>query len=77
MACGIPVVCSDSSSLPEIGGDAVLTFKPQSTSDIAAKMITVLTNPELRQQMIQKGLERTRLFSWKRHADKLLELVKK
>jgi glycosyltransferase involved in cell wall biosynthesis len=76
MASGIPVLCSNRSSLPEIGGDAVLTFDPEMHADIASKIMTVLTNPEQKAQMIARGLERVKLFSWKRHTNYLLELIK-
>jgi glycosyltransferase involved in cell wall biosynthesis len=75
MASGIPVICSNRSSLPEIGGDAVLTFDPEMHAEIARKIVLTLEDNEVRQQMITKGLERTRFFSWQRHADKLLENI--
>lgn len=74
MASGVPVICSNRSSLPEIGGDAVLTFDPEIHADIASKIITIFQNPELRKQMISKGLERVVHFSWKRHIQKIMEL---
>lgn len=75
MACGIPVLCSNRSSLPEIGGDAVLTFDPEMHADIAAKILMLLNNPELKQRMIKRGLERVRQFSWQNHVEKMLNLV--
>ncbi len=75
MASGIPVLCSNRSSLPEIGGDAVLTFDPEMHADIAAKILLVINNPKLRQRMIERGLSRVRQFSWQNHIDKMLSLV--
>jgi glycosyltransferase involved in cell wall biosynthesis len=74
MASSVPVICSNRSSLPEIGGDAILTFDPEMHADIASKMIQVINSEDLRNRMIEKGLERVRLFSWKRHADIIMEL---
>jgi glycosyltransferase involved in cell wall biosynthesis len=74
MASGIPVICSNRSSLPEIGGNAVLTFDPEIHADIASKILLVFNSPELRKQMISRGLERVKSFSWQRHAEKILEL---
>jgi glycosyltransferase involved in cell wall biosynthesis len=75
MASGIPVLCSNRSALPEIGGGAVLTFDPEVHADIAVKLLSVLNNPDLRQNMITKGLARAKLFSWERHAEQILELA--
>ncbi|MFO7659513.1 MAG: glycosyltransferase family 1 protein [Candidatus Cloacimonadaceae bacterium] len=75
MACGIPVLCSNRSSLPEIGGDAVVTFDPEMHADIAAKILKVLNNPDLRHRMIERGLERVKHFSWQNHVEKMMSLV--
>jgi len=75
MASGIPVICSNRSSLPEIGGNAVLTFDPEMHADIAAKILTVINNPETKQRMISRGLERVKHFSWQLHVEKLLSLI--
>ncbi|MDD3119707.1 MAG: glycosyltransferase family 1 protein, partial [Victivallales bacterium] len=74
MACGTPTVCSNTSSLAEIGGDAVLTFPPESPERMAAAIIRALTEPELRQQMIERGLQRVKIFDWDHHAAVLAEL---
>ncbi len=75
MACGVPVICSNRSALPELGGDAVLTFDPEMHADIAVKLIRVLEDPTLRSAMKQKGLVRVRRFSWQRHVEQMFELV--
>jgi len=77
MASGVPVICSNRSSLPEIGGEAVLTFEPEMHADIASKIMEVVNSEQLRAQMINRGLARVRHFSWKRHTDKILDLVSK
>jgi len=73
MACGVPVVCSNRSSLPEVGGEAVLTFDPEDPGAIAAAMERVLSSPELRQTMSEAGIRRVALFSWEKHVQTLIE----
>lgn len=66
MACGTPVVCSDSSSLPEVGGDAVLYCDAHNVDDIQSKIEDVLENEALQNTMITKGIERAQTFSWEK-----------
>ncbi len=66
MACKCPVVCSRAASLPEVGGDAVVYCNPHDDSDIAEKIEMVLTSKTLRRQIVAKGLERCRGFSWEK-----------
>lgn len=77
MASGIPVLCSNRSSLPEIGGDAVVTFDPEMHADIAAKILMVLNNQDLRNRMVERGLMRATLFNWQNHIENMLILLKK
>lgn len=76
-AAGVPVVCANRSSLPEIGKNAVLTFNPQHPKDIANAMQSVLTNEALAQSLIEKGFKRLEAFSWQRHTAKLLSVLRK
>jgi glycosyltransferase involved in cell wall biosynthesis len=73
MGSGVPVVCSDRSSLPEIGGDAVLLFNPDEPEDICHKMQQVISDNGLKEQMISKGLERAKNFTWSRHCKQIIE----
>lgn len=75
MASGVPVICSNRSSLPEIGGDAVLTFEPEMHADIASKIMQVIQNPEQRQSMINRGLERVKKFSWQKHVERMFDIL--
>ncbi len=75
MASGLPVVCSNRSALPEIGGDAVVTFDPEVHADIAVKIISVLNNPELRERMSQRGKQRAKAFSWSNHVERIMALA--
>ncbi|MFA7057038.1 MAG: glycosyltransferase family 1 protein [Candidatus Cloacimonadales bacterium] len=77
MYSGTPVVCSNVSSLPEVGGDAVVTFDPHSPEDISAAIKSVLQSSELQNKMIATGFEQVKKFSWEKHCQKIIELVEK
>ncbi len=68
MACGVPVITSHVSSLPEVGGDAVVYVDPSSVDDIKNKMQMVLNDKKLQDEMIKKGLKRAKEFSWEKSA---------
>lgn len=69
MACGTPVVCSDKSSLPEVGGADVVYCNPYSVEDIKDKIELVLDDKILQNEMIEKGLDRMKKFSWNKSAN--------
>ncbi|HUA19942.1 MAG TPA: glycosyltransferase family 1 protein [Bryobacteraceae bacterium] len=73
MACGTPVVCSHVSSLPEVVGEAAEVVNPENVFDIARGMREVLLNRDLRTQLVERGLEQARQFSWERSAQQVLE----
>ncbi len=73
MACGLPVVCSNASSLPEVGGEAVLYFDPCDVDAMANAIQRALVDEELRMGMRTKGWEQVKPFSWERAAEGLLE----
>lgn len=74
MACGTPVVVSNVSALPEIVGDAGLLVDPYDIEQLAVAMWRAVTDSELRQNLIAKGLKRASFFSWDRAAKETLEL---
>lgn len=74
MACGVPVISSDTSCLPEIGGNAALYFSPKEIEELARKIFSVITNKNLRNDLIARGFRRAKLFSWKTMAEKTLHL---
>ena len=77
MACGCPVVSSNSSSLPEVVGDAGLMVAPEQTNDLAREaMLKVLSDSSLRDSMRCRGLERAAMFSWKRCARETLDVYR-
>ncbi len=69
MACGIPVITSNVSALPEVAGDAALLVDPRSREAIAAAMRSILDEPRLRERLIEAGLRRASGFSWRRTAE--------
>jgi glycosyltransferase involved in cell wall biosynthesis len=72
MACGTPVVASNTASLPEVIGDAGLMCAPQDHEALAQAMYAVLTNDALRQVLIKRGLARARQFTWEQTAQQTL-----
>jgi glycosyltransferase involved in cell wall biosynthesis len=74
MACGIPVICSNRASLPEVVGDAGILVEPTDVRAIADAMERVFTDGALRARMSAAGLERAKLFPWKRTAEETLAL---
>ena len=75
MSRGLPVLCSNTSSLPEVGGDAACYFNPTDPSDITDKITRVITDTELQRTMIQNGHVNTKKYQWATHVDKLLNTI--
>ncbi len=71
MSAGIPVICSNTTSLPEVGGNAVVYSDPYEVSQIRDAMIRLANDEELRKDLIKKGHEQQKKFSW----DKTAELL--
>jgi len=76
MACGAPVITSFASSLPEVAGEAAIMVDPYNITDIVGAMEQVLTNQELQNSLIKKGLEQARRFSWEKAAGEYLEVFR-
>lgn len=74
MACGTPVVTSDTSSMPEIGGDEAMLVTPQRSDEIAAMLLRLETDDAFRQKQKELGLARAKLFSWRKTAEQLLKV---
>lgn len=77
MACGTPVICSDSSSLPEVGANAVVYCNAYDINDIKEKIEEVIEDENLQKEMIKEGLERAQLFSWEKSAKEHMKLFQK
>lgn len=75
MKNGCPVVLSNVSSLPEAGGDAALYVDPENVNDIATKIDKVLSDAKLRSEMIKKGREQVKKFSWEKTAKETLKVL--
>jgi len=73
----LPVVCSDTSSMPEVMGDSALYVNPYEPEDIAEKMIMVIDDSELRSRLIKNGKENIKRFSWERAASDLADVFRK
>lgn len=76
MACGVPVVTSNTSSLPEVAGNAAVLIDPHSIDDLAEGIRCVLSDNELRQSLIKRGLERAKLFTWEKCARDTMQVFK-
>lgn len=72
MSCGAPVVCSNRTSLPEVVGDAAITFDPDNTGQLVAAMHSVLTNPELATDLRARSLQQAARFNWRKTATETL-----
>jgi glycosyltransferase involved in cell wall biosynthesis len=77
MACGTPVVASNNSSIPETVGDAALLFDAQDVAAMSATILKVLNDDMTRQELIERGLNRSRTFSWEECARETLAVYKK
>ncbi len=75
MACGIPVIVSHNSSLPEVVGDAALMIDPYRLNEISWAMNEILTNGATRERMIKKGFSQIQKFSWQKCAEETLEVL--
>ena len=74
MASGTPVLISRSSSLPEVAGDSAFYVDPNDTQSITEGMQALVDDPGLRRELIQKGFERIKRFSWRDTASKTFEV---
>lgn len=77
MACGVPVITSNTSSMPEVAGDAAILIDPFKPEEITEAIIQILDNKELRSGLIEKGLNRAAAFSWKAMAQNVLEIYRR
>ncbi len=77
LQCEVPVICSRTTSMPEIVGDAGLLVNPYEVNSISSGMLELYHNSSLRNQLIQKGKERKNLFSWDKSADLLWNSITK
>lgn len=75
MSCGLPVVCANTSSLPEVAGDAALLIDPLDTTALAAAMARLLTDESLRATLVARGYAQVQRFSWQRAAQEVMAII--
>jgi glycosyltransferase involved in cell wall biosynthesis len=76
MACGVPVVCSRSGSLPEVAGEAAMLVDAESPDSIASAVATLLDSRVRRQELRFRGLERAAAFTWRRTAERVADVYR-
>lgn len=74
MACGVPVITSDVSSLPEVAGSAAILVDPRNTESITEAMRKVLDDKNLKQKIIQDGFQNVKRFSWEQCARETMDV---
>lgn len=74
---GCPAIISNTSSMPEVGGEAAVYIIPDNPEDITKKISDVIYNEELKQRMIEMGYEQLDMFSWDKTVTKTVECYKK
>lgn len=74
-ACGVPVVCSNTASLPEVVGNSAVVFDPLSVADMAEKLAKVYANEGLRRELVEAGFTNVKRFSWSRCAKETLKVL--
>jgi glycosyltransferase involved in cell wall biosynthesis len=72
---GVPVITSSVTSMPEVAGNAALLVNPFSVEEIASAMYDVLSNSHLREELIRRGFERVKLYSWDRSSELLWQSI--
>lgn len=75
MACGTPVCCSDAPAITEVVDGAGLVFDAQSAKNMADTIINVLTDPKLKSELVAKGFNQAKQFSWRATAEKTLKVL--
>jgi glycosyltransferase involved in cell wall biosynthesis len=76
MACGTPVVTSNTSSLPEVAGDAALLINPYDEQDLASALIRIVNDEKLRALLRERGFVQSKKFTWRNAAEKTLQLYR-
>lgn len=76
MACGAPVLMSNSSSLPEVGGDATEYFAPKNTEELAQKLTELTSNPQKLSGMKSASLQQAKKFSWEASAHQFMAVIR-
>lgn len=75
LACGVPGIRTDAETLEEIAGDGAIKVSPLNENNLSEIMIQLAETPELRNEWAQKGLKRSKSFTWKNAADSVLNVL--
>jgi glycosyltransferase involved in cell wall biosynthesis len=76
MACGVPVITSNTSSMPEIAGDAAAIVDPNKPEEITQAIIKIMTDDNYKDELCKKGIENAKRFSWRKMAERNVELYR-
>jgi glycosyltransferase involved in cell wall biosynthesis len=76
MQCGAPVICSNAKSIPEVLGDSGICINPDSIDTLCEHILKVLDDQEIRTQLSNKGVLRSKMFSWDKHASRVVDIYK-
>ena len=74
MQCGTPVITSNTSSLPEVVGDAGIMIDPKQEDELCHALLKVINDSQLRTTLSQKGIERAKQFSWSKCAEQTVKV---
>lgn len=74
-ACGIPVIASNRSSIPEVLGDSALLVSPQNIEEIVVAMEQLVLHNEVRSELVKRGYENIKRFSWRATSDSLIKVI--
>ena len=77
MACGTPIIASDSGAIPEIVGDAALMINPKNGDEFKASLLSLLENKDFKNDLINKGFKQVKRYSWKKMAECTLDTYRK
>jgi glycosyltransferase involved in cell wall biosynthesis len=76
MGCGCPVIGANAGAIPEVTGGAAILFDPHSPQDLSQAILKVTGEPEVRRDLVERGLARAREFTWERTARETLEVFR-
>lgn len=76
-AAGCPVICSNSTSLPEVCGEGAIYFNPNDVDDLTNKIRLLLSNEDLQGELRIKGFENIKRFSWEESSKKIIEIIRR
>ena len=74
MSCGVPVITSNITSMPEIAGDAAILINPRNSKELKSSILTLLNDEKLRNELRKRGFQQAKKFSWKRMAEETLKV---